>query len=255
MDERSMSTPPAETPIASRGPDGAGPAAAGAASLPIDDPRALAILTTEHWSLLSARSLVYNESFARAGMFLAFLSTTMFALGLIATATGFSDGFLVVAAVILSVDLFVGLASLGRMGATSQEDMRYLQAMGRLRHAYLQMVPGLEPYFMSAHHDDAASVLAVYGPINPSPIANLLHGFTTTPGMIGMLCSVVTGALAAVLLMLATHNPAIAGLGGLAGLVLSFVVMTIIAIARVTRFMASLTAAFPKPGGNDSQDG
>ncbi len=242
MDERSISTPPAEMPIGSTPQAPAGPSSA-----PIDDPRALTILTTEHWSLLSARALVYNESFARAGMFLAFLSTTLFGLGLVATATGFTDPFLIVAAVILSVDLFVGLASLGRMGATSQEDMRYLQGMGRLRHAYLQMVPGLEPYFTSAHHDDAASVLAVYGPVNPTPIGSLLHGFTTTPGMIGMLCSVVAGALVAVLLMLATHDGAVAGLGGLAGLAIAFVILAVNAITRVRRFMASLTAVFPRP--------
>ncbi len=77
------------------------------------DPRALQILSTEHWSLLTARSLVYNETFARGGMFMAFLSATLLVLGLISTATGFSAGFLIVAAVILGLDLFVGLATLG----------------------------------------------------------------------------------------------------------------------------------------------
>ena len=37
----------------------------------LDDPRAVQILTTEHWSLLASRSLAYNEAFARGGMFLA----------------------------------------------------------------------------------------------------------------------------------------------------------------------------------------
>lgn len=242
MDERSTSTPPAELPLVAHAGQ-----LIGDPSAPIDDPRALQILTTEHWSLLSARSLVYNESFARAGMFMAFLSTTLFGLGLVATATGFSDAFLIVAAVILSVDLFVGLASLGRMGATSREDMLYLQGMGRLRHAYLQMVPGLEPYFMSAHHDDAASVLAVYGPVNTTPIASMLHGFTTTPGMIAVICSVVAGALTSVVLMLATHDGTVAGVGGLAGLAIAFMVLAVNAITRVRRFMASLTALFPRP--------
>ncbi|HEY4190726.1 MAG TPA: hypothetical protein VGM28_09910, partial [Candidatus Limnocylindrales bacterium] len=53
------------------------------------DPRALTILTTEHWSLLSGRSLVYNEAFSRAGMFLSFLAATLVALGLMAGAMGF----------------------------------------------------------------------------------------------------------------------------------------------------------------------
>ena len=46
------------------------------------DPRALQILSTEHWSLLTARSLVYNEFFARGSMFLTLLSASLLALGL-----------------------------------------------------------------------------------------------------------------------------------------------------------------------------
>ena len=52
------------------------------------DPRALTILTTEHWSLLTARSLVYNEAFARAGMFLTFLAGSLVALGFVSQAGG-----------------------------------------------------------------------------------------------------------------------------------------------------------------------
>ena len=46
----------------------------------IDDPRTIQLLATEHWSLLGARSLAYNEAFVRAGMFLTFLSTSFVAL-------------------------------------------------------------------------------------------------------------------------------------------------------------------------------
>lgn len=61
------------------------------------DARALTILTTEHWALLTARSLVYNEAFARAGMFLTFSSATLVALGFLAQATSFAREFLVAA--------------------------------------------------------------------------------------------------------------------------------------------------------------
>ena len=96
-------------------PVGADAGPRGATDAPIDDPRALQILRTEHWSLLTARSLVYNETFARGGMFLAFLSATLLVLGLISTATGFGDAFLIIAAVVLALDLFVGVATLGRI--------------------------------------------------------------------------------------------------------------------------------------------
>jgi hypothetical protein len=121
-------------------------------------PGALQILSTEHWSLLTARSLVYNETFARGGMFLAMLSASLLVLGLIATATGFSEAFLMVAALVLGLDLFVGFATLGRIAAASNEDLRYLQGMNRLRHAYHEIVPGLEPYFITSKYDDFDSV-------------------------------------------------------------------------------------------------
>jgi hypothetical protein len=39
----------------------------GASDSALDDPRALQILSTEHWSLLAGRSLAHNEAFSRAG--------------------------------------------------------------------------------------------------------------------------------------------------------------------------------------------
>lgn len=240
MDERSISSPPAEAPPLGGHRDGR---RAGAG---IDDPRALTILTTEHWSLLSARSLVYNEAFARAGMFLAFLSATLVALGLVAAATGFSDGLLVVAAVLLALNLFVGFASLGRITAASTEDIRYLQGMNRLRHAYHEMVPGLEPYFVASHHDDANSVLGFYGAVRVGTLRGILHGFTTTPGMIGVICSTVAGVLAAVLVMLVTHAPLAAGLAGLAGFGLVFLVVNALVVLQVVGTIRRLTAIFPR---------
>src|SRR5262245_53608167 len=211
MDERIVPTGSSEgRPIDTRGA-GQGP---GTAGRPLDDQRALTILTTEHWSLLTARSLLYNEAFTRAGMFLAFLSATLLVLGLISTATGFSDGFLIIAALLLALVLFVGLASLGRIGAASDEDLRYLQGMNRLRHAYHEMVPGLERYFITSHYDDMASVSMFYGPADASPLRGIAHGLTTMPGMVGVICEAVLGMLVAIIVLLLTHDPLVAGLLG-----------------------------------------
>ena len=49
----------------------------------LDDPRAMQILSTEHWSLLATRSLSWSESFARAGLFLSVVSATVVALALV----------------------------------------------------------------------------------------------------------------------------------------------------------------------------
>ena len=52
------------------------------------------ILSTEHWSLLATRSQTWNESFARAQMFLSALSASVIALALVAQSTGFESGFI-----------------------------------------------------------------------------------------------------------------------------------------------------------------
>jgi hypothetical protein len=245
MDERSMGVPGGEAPPL----PGRQPGPPGLAHL--EDPRALTILTTEHWSLLSARSLVYNEAFARAGMFLAFLSATLVALGLVATATGFSDEFLMVAAVILALNLFVGLASLGRIAAASGEDIRYLQGMNRLRHGYHELVPGLERYFVTSKYDDLASVLSFYAPASASLVRGIVHGLTTTPGMVGVICSAVGGALCAVIAVLATRDTATAAIAGGIGFVVGFLALTAIMIARIRKNTMELAAVFPRTDWSD----
>lgn len=216
---------------------------------PIDDPRALQILSTEHWSLLTARSLVYNEAFARAGMFLAFLSATLLVLGLISNATGFSDGFLTVAAFVLALDLFVGLATLGRILGASSEDLRYLQGMNRLRHAYFEMAPGLEPYFITSGHDDFDSVARFYGPqeAKVSPTKDLAHGLTTAPGMISVICTAVAAGLIAIVALLLTHDASAAVVAGLVGFIACFMVLAFFGYRSAMAFTTSMPAMFPQP--------
>ena len=56
-------------------------------------PHTLQILTTEHWSLLAARSMGYTEAMSRASISIAALSGAIVALALVAQATDFGRGF------------------------------------------------------------------------------------------------------------------------------------------------------------------
>ena len=51
----------------------------------------------------------------------------------------------------LGLDLFIGLATMGRVSTATSEDIRLLQGMNRLRHAYHEAIPGLDPYFITGH--------------------------------------------------------------------------------------------------------
>src|ERR687894_2885206 len=166
--------------------------------LSLDDPRAITLLTTEHWSLLSARSLAYNEAFVRAGMFLTFLSASFVALALVAQAMSFERDFITIAAVVLAFDFVVGLASFGRINGANLDDLRANHGMARIRHAYTQITPLVAPYFTTPTHDDLDAVTMVYGPISDRMVGQFFYGLTTSSGMIGLIVAMVGGVLTAV---------------------------------------------------------
>src|SRR3954466_6932486 len=164
---------------------------------PFDDPRAVQMLSTEHWSLLATRSLSWNESFARAGLFLSVLSATAVALALVAQATQFGGGFVAFALVMLPVDLFVGLATFTRLDEVNTEDQYWVAGMNRLRHAYLEITPGLRPYFISGTSDDPAGMEATFGIHKPGNV--LAHWIVTMPGMIAVIDAVLAGLIVGLL--------------------------------------------------------
>src|SRR5437773_12454318 len=80
----------------------------------LDDPRAVDILTTEHWSLQSTRNLGYQEMFGRTTIFVATVSGTIVALALLAKATPSSGQTLWFALLLIAVAVFVGITTFAR---------------------------------------------------------------------------------------------------------------------------------------------
>jgi hypothetical protein len=109
----------------------------------------LQILATEHWSLLATRSLTYTESLSRVTKFLAILSGGVITLALVAQADSFGRTFISIAIPLLAVVLFAGIATISRLNALNRDDYRWVIGMNRLRHAYLELHPELEPHFIT----------------------------------------------------------------------------------------------------------
>ena len=213
----------------------------------IDDPRAITLLTTEHWSLLSARSLAYNEAFVRAGMFLTFLSTSFVALALVAQALSFGQDFLAVVALVLGFDFVVGLTTLLRMNGANLDDLRANHGMARLRHAYTQITPIVAPYFTTPTHDDIDAVTMVYGHISDRPVGQLVYGLSTSNGMIALIVSMVGGVLATVVAMLVGVDGGLSIWVGVAGWLLVLVAVFLYTGLSVLREQARFEARFPTP--------
>jgi len=159
----------------------------------LDDPRAVDILTTEHWSLLTSRTLGYQEIFGRTTIFVAILSATIVALALMAQATQFSPVSLLLAGLLMTVNLFIGLMTFARSVAINYEDAHWVAGMNLLRHAYLKIVPELEPFFITGHEPEADKRSLAHG--EPQHAENLRKSLTTTSSVVAALNSVLAGAL------------------------------------------------------------
>jgi len=224
------------------------PTAAGSSSDPLQDPRALQILTTEHWSLLSARSLAYNEAFSRAGMFLSFLSATLIVIGFLIAFDSLSQAVLPVVALLLAVDLFIGAATVGRLAGASTEEFVTLRGMNRIRHAYADMIPGVDRYFVTSIHDDARGVLANFGDSSKkSPFLGIVHSLTTAIGMVVVIDLVLFGALLSVIAAGIGLSTGLAIASGVVGFLVTFVLTTLIGARMAISSVTEPEAMFPTP--------
>ena len=208
------------------------------------DGRALSILTAEHASLASARSLAYNEAFTRIGNYLSFLSISFVVLALIAQATTFGDPFLGIAAITLTFDVVIGLITFGRILGTTSDDLRAVQAMARVRHGYLQIAPYLEPYFSDGTTDDLVGVMRTYR-VPESGLRGVLYALSTSIGMMAIVVALLCGVLAGVLALLVDLDAELAFAMGAASTVVSFVVAGAAAGQNIVRDQASLEVRFP----------
>jgi hypothetical protein len=159
----------------------------------------IAILSTEHWNLLATRSLSWSESFSRASMFLTVLSGAVVALALVAQATSFGEGFTLFALLILPVVLFVGATTFVRLVEVNNEDVHWVYGMNLLRHAYLDMEPDLEPYFVSGAASDSAAIVKTYGSHGTGTV--LGHALVTTPATIAFVNAMIAAILGVIALM------------------------------------------------------
>ena len=209
-----------------------------------DDPRSVQILTAEHASLASTRSLVYNEAFTRVGAFLTFMSMSFVALALISPVTPTGSPFLGVTAVVLAFNFIVGLMTLGRILGTTADDLRAVHAMARIRHGYLQVRPELRPYITTPTHDDVGSVMRDYRAPG-SGIGGVLYSLTTSTGMVAVINALLGGALAGVLTLLVGAGAVAAAAIGVVGAAVAFVGIALGAGRFFLRDQASLVAAFP----------
>ena len=210
----------------------------------------LQILATEHWSLLATRTLTYNEALSRVTIFLAILSGALIALALVAQADHFGAIFISIAIPLLALVMFAGLITISRLTVLNGDDYRWVIGMNRLRHAYVDLHPELEQYFIASAYDDLPGALQTLGIEDVRAgrrLGSILHVPQTLPGMLTVIVAAVAGAIGALAALAVGIPPLAIGLVAAAVFVLALVVMGIWNRRSIKRSPPSLEPRFPSP--------
>ena len=154
----------------------------------------LQFMTTEHFTLQTARAVANAEITSRLQLYLGTLSSSIIALALTAQLSGLGVAFRAFALVLLPVVFFLGVVTHGRLLQVNAEWRLYGQGMNRIRHYFLELAPEMERYFVLPASDDPWVTLAAIGVRTGG---NPWQALLTAGSMIVVVNSVLAGVFAA----------------------------------------------------------
>ena len=156
-------------------------------------PAALSALTTEHYTLQSARAATTHESNGRASLYLASVAGGVVALAFVAESTGTtSPSARLFAATVLAALVLMGLLTHQRLVHLAVEDAVLGQAIARIRSSYLHAAPEIAPYLLLPTADGRDGVLH-----NTGVAHSAWHHLSHMAVMIAVAVAAVTGTAAA----------------------------------------------------------
>ena len=172
-------------------------------------------LTTEHWSLLATRSMSWNEAFARTSMFLSVLSASTVALALAGPAMAFGEAFSLFAVIVLSVALFLGVATYVRLVQVNNEDLYWVTGMNMIRGQYAKMSPGVEREFVTGHTLDVEGIARSFAAFDVTSNPSMFHALITTPSIVAVISSTIAGVITGLIVHTAGGGPQLAVVVGI----------------------------------------
>jgi len=198
-------------------------------------------LTTEHFTLQTARAVAVNEGNGRTALYLGALSSTLVALALVAQRSPLGEVFFVVALTVLPAVFFLGLVTYVRVLQSSVEDIIYARAINRIRHYYTEIDPSQAHYFLLSGRDDMRGALA-----NMCVRDSWTQFLFTMPSAVAVINGLLGGVTVALAVATAAHVPPLPTV--LVGIASGTVVLGLHVAYQVRRFAqmrATVAARFP----------
>src|SRR5260370_22741371 len=153
------------------------------------------IMTTEHYTLQTGRSITTAETNGRSSLFVGAVSSGLIALTFVGQIAHLGTAFFVFSLVVLPTLLFMGLITFERLLQAGSGDVIYARGLNRIRHLYLEYAPQMQPYFILSTHDDQEGTLGT-----EAMQISWWQGFLNTAGMIAVINSVLAGSFVGLLL-------------------------------------------------------
>jgi hypothetical protein len=158
----------------------------------------LQALTTEHFTLQTARSATIADSNGRSALYLATVSSAVVALAFIGQVTHLRQAFFLFALALLPALVLLGILTYLRLVQTAIEDLFYARAINRIRRHYVDLDPEAARWFVLCGFDDPAGVLAAMGLTTPGSAApSHGHLWSHAATMVAVVTSSIGGVGAA----------------------------------------------------------
>lgn len=154
----------------------------------------LQALTTEHFTLQTARSATIADSNGRSALYLATVSSAVVALAFIGQVDRLGPAFLLFALALLPALVLLGVLTYLRLVQTAIEDLFYARAINRIRRHYVDLDPDGARWFLLCGFDDPAGVLAAMGLSAPGARHSRWHLLSHAATMVAVVTSSIAGA-------------------------------------------------------------
>lgn len=118
----------------------------------------ITILTTEHFTLQSARQLCLQDMQSRSTIFMTSLSASLIAISFFGSATQFRGGFVVFVLALLIPLWVTGVLTWMRVVQAANEDAIISFGIARIHHRYAEIAPNLSKLLVRTTHDDYAGI-------------------------------------------------------------------------------------------------
>lgn len=153
-------------------------------------------MTTEHFTLQSARGIINGEIMSRVSIYFMTLSSVLIATAFLSQAPEMGELFVLFLAIAFPVVLLLGFFTLARLMMLSGMDAVYIRAINRIRHFYIRAAPEARVFLLFPPYDDDQSVLK-YGGYEFS----FWGGMLSAPNAVGMTNSIAATVLISALLI------------------------------------------------------